>query len=46
MFKAPPNSEALLNLAKHNPILKTVKHCCIMMPTPQDIREKGSKILK
>ena len=44
--KHPEIPKALLNLAKLNPIVKTVKNCYIMMPTPQDVRENGSKILK
>ena len=43
----PPDiQKALQNCAKINPILKTVKIAEFRKPTPQDVREKGSKILK
>ena len=41
--------KALQNLAKFNPIVKTVKKKKLAefrTPTPKDVRKKGSKILK
>jgi hypothetical protein len=50
VFNPPPprNSEGPpKNRAKLNPIVKTVKKIAeFMMPTHQDVRKKGSKILK
>ena len=50
MFKHPPprNSEGPpKNHTKLNPIVKTVKQIAeFMMLTHQDVRKKGSKILK
>jgi len=47
-FNPPPprNFEGPTNRAKLNPIVKTVKIAEFRKPTPQDIRKKGSKILK
>ena len=44
----PPKKipSALQNRAKINPVVKTVKIVEFRTPTPQDVREKGSKILK
>ena len=43
----PEIPKALQNRAKLNPIVKTVKQVAeYRMPTPQDVRKKGSKILK
>ena len=38
--------KALQNRAKLNPIVKTLKIAEFRTPTPQDVRKKGSKILK
>ena len=50
VFNTPPPSEipkTLQNCAKFNPILKTVKRIAeFRTPTPQDVRKKGSEILK
>jgi len=47
VFKPPLEiPKALQNGAKLNPIVKTVKIAEFRMPTPQDVRKKGSKILK
>jgi len=47
-FNSPPPEtlKALQNRAKLNPIVKTVKIAEFWMPTPQDVRKKGSEILK
>ena len=49
-FKSPSPPKkipsALQNRAKINPVVKTVKIVEFRTPTPQDVREKGSKILK
>ena len=37
---------AFQNRAKLNLIVKTVKNTEFRMPTPQDVRKKGGKILK
>ena len=42
----PEIPKALQNRAKLTPIVKTVKNCWFSTPTPQDVQEKGSKILK
>ena len=45
----PPPSEipkALQNHVKLNPVVKTAKIAEFRKPTPQDVRKKGSKILK
>ena len=42
----PEIPKVLQNRAKLNPILKTVKKCWIYDAKPQDVRKKGSKILK
>jgi len=42
----PEILKVLQNHAKLNPIVKTVKNTEFRMPTPQDVRKKGSKILK
>jgi len=44
----PPKkiTKAFQNRAKLNPIVKTVKIAEFRTPTPQDVRKKGSKILK
>ena len=42
----PRNSEGPPNRAKLKPIVKTVKFAKFRTPTPQDVRKKGSKILK
>jgi len=42
----PKIVKALQNRAKLNPIVKTVKVAEFRKPTPQDVRKKGSKILK
>jgi len=42
----PEIPKALQNRAKLNPIVKTVKIAEFRTPTPQDVRKKGSKILK
>ena len=47
--QTPPPPEilkTLQNRAKLNPIVKTVKIAEFRMPTLQDVRKKGSKILK
>ena len=48
VFNPPPPEipKALKNRAKLNPIVITVKIAEFRTPTPQDVREKGSKILK
>jgi len=47
-FRPPPPEipKALQNRAKLNPTVKAVKTGEFRTPKPQDIREKGSKILK
>jgi len=47
-FKSPPPEilKALQNRAKVNPICKLLKIAKFRTPTPQDVRKKGSKILK
>jgi len=45
-FKPPEIPKALQNSAKLNPILKLLKIAEFRTPTLQDIRKKGSKILK
>jgi len=42
----PEIPKALRNRAKLNPIVKTIKNSEFRTPTPQDVRKKGSKILK
>jgi len=43
----PETPKALQNRAKLNPIVKTVKKIAeFRTPTAQDVRKKGSKILK
>ena len=42
----PQISKALQNRAKLKPIVKTVKISEFWTPTPQDVRKRGSKILK
>ena len=49
VFKTPPPeiTKALQNCAKLNPIVKTVSKIAeFRTPTQQDVRKKGSKILK
>ena len=48
VFNPPPPEirMALQNRAKLNPIVKTVPIAEFRTPTPQDVRKKGSKILK
>jgi len=43
---APEIPKALQNRVKLNLIVKTVKIAEFRTPTPQDVRKKGSKILK
>ena len=43
---SPEIPKALQNRAKLNLIVKTVKNSEFRTPTPQDVRKKGSKILK
>ena len=44
---SPEIPKALQNRAKLNPTVKTVKKIAeFRTPTPQDVRKKGSKILK
>jgi len=48
-FSNPPPPEipkALRNRAKLNPVVKPVKIAEFRTSTPQDVRKKGSKILK
>jgi len=47
-FKPPPPEilKALQNCAKLNPSLKLLKIAEFRMPTHQDVRKKGSKLLK
>ena len=42
----PEIPKTLQNRAKLNPTMKTVKIAEFRKPTPQDVRKKGSKILK
>ena len=42
----PEIPKALENRAKLNPICENLKIAEFRTPTPQDVREKGSKILK
>jgi len=42
----PEILKAFQNRAKLNSIVKTVKSAEFRMPTPQDVRKKGRKILK
>ena len=44
----PPSEipKGLQNRAKLNPIVKTVKIAEFGTPAPQDVRKKGSKIIK
>jgi len=42
----PEIRKALQNRAKLNPTEKTVKFAEFQTPTPEDVRKKGSKILK
>ena len=42
----PEIPKALRNRAKLNPIVKTIENSEFRTPTPQDVRKKGSKILK
>ena len=42
----PEIPKALQNRAKLNPIVKLLKIAEFRTPTPQDIRKKGSKVLK
>ena len=45
--QTPPEiMKALQNRVKLNPIVKTVKIAEFRAPIPQDVRKKGSKILK
>ena len=45
--RTPPEiPKALQTRAKLNPIVKTVKIAEFRTPTPQNVRKKGSKILK
>jgi len=48
VFNPPPPEipKAIQNHAKLNPIVKTVKIAEFRTPTPQSVRQKGSKILK
>ena len=46
VYPPPEIPKALQNRAKLNPIVKTVKIAEFRTPTPQDVRKKGSKILK
>ena len=45
-FNPPEILKALQNRAKLNPIVKTVKIAEFRTPTHQDVRKRGSKILK
>ena len=42
----PEIPKALQNRTKLNPIVKLLQIAELRMPTPQDVRKKGSKILK